>query len=115
MSSGLYGIHNSNRAPGDHWGKNCFNSSFPTSLACFMMEEDIPAVYVHLEEVDGELKVVNSEISLREVFNCQTRSSEELDFHFETVYEPYQKYSFNPIDGIDLVVKDTTGEYLSPL
>ena len=115
MSSGLYGIHNSNRAPGDHWGKNCFNSSFPTSLACFMMEEDIPAVYVHLEEVDGELKVVNSEISLREVFNCQTRSSEELDFHFETVYEPYQKYSFDPIDGIDLVVKDTTGEYLSPL
>lgn len=31
------------------------------------------------------------------------------------MYAPYQQYSFDPIDGIDLVVKDTEGNYLSPL
>lgn len=115
MSSGLYGIKHTNRAPQDHWGKNCFNSSFPTSIACYMLENNIPAIYVHLEEVDGNLQVVNSVIPISEVFRCGDRTSDELRFDFESIYEPYQRYSFDQIDGIDLVVKDVEGNPLAPI
>lgn len=115
METGLYGIHHSNRSTEDHWGKNCFNSSFPTALGCYMMETGVSAVYVHLEEVDGKLTLANSRIPMNEVFNCQSGQSSDLDFHFESVFEPYQQYSFDQIDGIDLVVKHTNGRFLAPL
>ncbi len=115
MATGLFGIENSNRREDDHWGKNCFNSSYPTAMACYMMENNIPAIYIHLENVDGHLSVVADEISMRDVFRCGNRSIRDLYFSFESVYEPYQKYSFDTIDGIDLVVKDVDGNYLSPL
>ena len=50
----LYGIDNSNRENEDLWGKNQFNTTFPTSLACYMRDRDIPAVYLY---VDKDLKV----------------------------------------------------------
>lgn len=111
-NSGLYGIHHSNRHEEDHWGKNCFNSSFPTATACYMMEHDINAVYVH---VNKDLKVVADTVPIREVFNCGDRKTEDLFFSFESVFQPYQDYCFDFIDGIDLVVKDTEGRFLQPL
>lgn len=115
MPTGLYGIHHSNRTEEEHWGKNCFNSSFPTALACYMMDHNVSAVYIKLDVVDGEIKVVADEIPIRQVFNCGDKSPSDLFFSFESVYAPYQEYSFDAIDGIDLVVKDTTGTFLSPL
>lgn len=115
MPNGLFGIFNSNRSAEDHWGKNCFNSSFPAATANYMLQNEIPAIYIKLEEVDGQLKVVPTEISLREVFNCEHRTLEELVFSFESVFAPYQQYSFDDIDSIDLVIKDINGNYLSPL
>lgn len=115
ISSGLYGIKHSNRTTENHWGKNCFNSSFPTAVACYMLANGIPAIYNKLQIVGDELCVVSSEISLRDVFNCGDMSFDDLDFHFESRFEPYQKYSFDAIDGIDLVVKSTNGAFLSPL
>lgn len=115
MPSGLFGISHSNRTVDDHWGKNRFNSSFPAATASYMLENDIPAIYISLEEIDGDLKTVSSTISLRDVFNCGNRPLDELYYSFETVFEPYQQYSFDPIDGIDLVVKDTSGYFLAPL
>lgn len=115
MPNGLYGISHSNRSAEDHWSKNCFNSSFPAATACYMLAHDIPAIYIQLQEVNGELKVVPSEISLRDVFNCGDRSLSDLNFCFESTFSPYQQYSFDAIDGIDLVVKDTNGEFLAPL
>lgn len=115
MTHGLYGIHHSNRSTNDHWGKNCFNSSFPAALANYMLTKDIPAIYIKLEEQNGKLSVVPSEISLREVFNCGERSLDQLYFSFESIFEPYQQYSFDTIDGIDLVIKDIKGHFLSPL
>lgn len=52
---------------------------------------------------------------MREVFNCGGLPLNELDFNFESVFKPYQEYSFDPIDGIDLIMKSTDGQYLSPL
>ena len=115
MPNGLFGISHSNRNADDHWGKNCFNSSFPTATACYMLEHNIKAIYIKLEEIDGELKVVPSEIPIREVFNCDDRPLTDLNFCFESTFLPYQQYSFDAIDGIDLVVKDTDGNFLAPL
>lgn len=115
MASGLYGIEHSNRTTDNHWGKNCFNSSFPASMASYMMEHNIPAVYINLVEDAGDLKVVATEIPIRTVFNCGNRKASELEFSFETIYEAYQRYSFDVIDGIDLVIKDLNGTFLAPL
>ncbi len=115
MTNGLYGIIHSNRSVDEHWGKNRFNSSFPTAVACYMMDRQIPAVYITLGTRDGQLVIEPKEILLNDVFRSGNRSTEELYFSFESVYEPYQKYAFDAIDGIDLVVKDTQGNFLSPL
>lgn len=115
MPNGLFGIFHSNRTADDHWGKNCFNSSFPAATASYMLEHDINAIYIKLEEIDGKLKVVPSTISMRDVFNCANRPLEDLQFNFESVFQPYQQYSFDTIDGIDLVIKDTAGKFLTPL
>ena len=115
VGTGLYGINHSNRSAESHWGKNCFNSSFPASLASYMMSKNTNAIYIKLEEEDGQLKVVPSEISIRDVFNCGNRSVDQLYYSFESTFEPYQQYSFDEIDGIDLVVKDIDGNFLSPL
>lgn len=115
MPTGLYGIFHSNRSENNHWGKNCFNSSFPTSLACYMLDNNINAVYITLDRDQDKLIIVPTEIPIRQVFNCGNRTPNELYFSFESVYAPYQEYSFDTIDGIDLVVKDTDGKFLSPL
>lgn len=115
MPSGLFGIEHSNRRPDDHWGKNCFNSSFPAATASYMLENNIPAIYINLAEVDGELKVVATEIPISEVFTCGNLHANELYFAFESVFEPYQEYSFDQIDGIDLVIKDLHSNFLAPL
>ena len=112
MPSGLFGIEHSNRTVDDHWGKNCFNSSFPTATACYMLANNIPAIYIRLDYIDGQLCVVADEIPIREVFRCGDKQPTELHFNFESVFEPYQRYSFDAIDGIDLVVKDTDGRFL---
>lgn len=114
-SSGLFGIEHSNRTADKHWGKNCFNSSFPASVASYMLANDIPAIYNKLMLVNKELRVLSSEISLREVFNCSHLPVSKLDFHFESRFEPYQQYSFDVIDSIDLVIKSVSGQFLSPL
>lgn len=115
MSSGLFGINHTNRPDAQHWTKNCFNSSFPTSLACYMMAHKINAVYAHLAIVDGELKVVCDEIPIADLFNSRNTPMDKLQFDFESVYEPFQDMSFDKIDGIDLVVRNTDGHYLAPV
>ena len=115
MASGLFGIEHTNRPDDQHWTKNCFNSSFPTALACYMMEKGIKAIYAKLAIVDGSLKVVCDEISIRELFNCGDMHPPDLEFDFESRVEPYQAFSFDTIDGIDLVVRDTRGTYLAPV
>ncbi len=115
MPTGLYGIEHSNRTTDAHWGKNCFNSSFPAAMACYMLDHNISAVYNKLEEVNGRLQVVPTEISIRDLFNCGASSLNELYFSFETAFTPYQQYSFDTVDGIDLVIKDIHDNFLAPL
>lgn len=115
MASGLFGITHSNRSDAKHWTKNCFNSSFPTALACYMMEKGVKAIYAQLALVNGRLQIVNDEIPIESLFRCRGLHLSDLEFDFEAKYEPYQAYAFDPIDGIDLVVRDTNGNYLAPV
>lgn len=115
MPTGLFGINHSNRGPEDHWGKNCFNSSFPTAVACYMMSRGIPAIFNELVVQDGQLRVVSSEIPIAKAFNCEGIDADQLSFHFESVFEHYQEFSFDAVDGIDLVVKTVDGQFLTPM
>ncbi len=115
MPSGLFGIEHTNRPDMQHWTKNCFNSSFPAALACYMMENDIPAIYAKLAVIDDELKVVCDKIPISELFNCGNTHPSDLQFDFEAKFEPFQSYSFDSIDGIDLVIRDLNGKYLAPV
>lgn len=99
----LYGITKSNRTGIDLWGKNQFNSTFPASLACYMRDKEIPAIYLSINE---KLEVIATEISIDEVFNTKAKNT-ELTFDFETKFENYQKFAFDDIKGIDLVISDT--------
>ncbi len=120
MKNGLYGLDHSNRSQEEHWTKNCFNSSFPTALACYMMDHDIPAIYCHLDlNADGDLYVKTDTIDLHKVFNCDDLTSADLNFNFESSYPPYEKYVLNKtdIEKIDVVVtrNDVWRTPLAPL
>jgi hypothetical protein len=84
-------------------------------MACYMLANDIPAIYNKLAIIGGELRVTSQEIPLRDVLNCGAMTFDDLDFRFESRFEPYQEYSFDTIDAIDLVVRTTDKRYLAPL
>ena len=82
-------------------GKNQFNSTFPVSLACFMRDKGLNAVYLKLNK---DLKVEVDEISFNDVFNSTAKNS-ELRFDFESNFDPYQIHTSDDVGKIDLVVK----------
>ena len=62
----------------DHWGKNCFNSSFPAATASYMMEHDISIIYIHLDIVKGKLAVITApDGTVKHMLNA-CESNEEL-------------------------------------
>jgi hypothetical protein len=111
MEPTLYGIEHSNRAKKDFWGKNQFNSTFPVALACYMRDKGIKPVYI---SVSTNFEIVNTEIPFDDVFRT-TLPNKDLNFCFESKFEPYQTFSREDIGGIDLVVKDTQDNFLTPL
>ena len=116
MKTGLYGIENSNRSVDDHWTKNCFNSSFPTSLAAYMLDHKIDAIYMCLEKNGAnEVSLTHKKISVSEAFNCGGLTSKDLWYLFETVYDPYKKYSYDKLDGIDLVIGTSATNQIRPM
>jgi hypothetical protein len=100
--SALYGLSNTNRKEEDLWGKNQFNSSFPASLACYMRDKGIKPIYLYL---DTDLKVKAKEVSFDEIFGT-TAPNKDLEFCFEQKFSPYQKFAYDDIKGIDLVIKE---------
>ena len=111
MEPTLYGIEHSNRAKKNFWGKNQFNSTFPVALACYMRDKGIKPVYISLSK---DFEIINTEISFDDVFGT-TLPNKDLNFCFESKFEPYQAFSREDIGGIDLVVKDTKDNFITPL
>ena len=106
----LYGIRKSNRDNDSHWGKNCFNSSFPTSLLCWMRDNNKNPKWICL---DKNLTIKVDEISVDEVFGTSTLN-EDLTFSFEATFPKYDEYAYDALTGIDLVVCEN-GEPVQPL
>ncbi|MDR2340027.1 MAG: HindVP family restriction endonuclease [Deltaproteobacteria bacterium] len=76
-----------------HWTKNDFNSGFPTSLACYMLDHEIPVIRDQLGNNNGKLRAVSTEINLVCVFNYAYPKSEALRFCFESRFKPYSEFS----------------------
>ena len=108
----IYGIEHSSRKREDFWTKNTFNSTFPIGLANYMRDKGIKANYI---TVTRDLDTIVKELDIGEMYNAHGIPNSELNFQFESRFEPYQKYSYTQIPGIDSVIKDTHGNYLRPL
>jgi hypothetical protein len=108
MSAKLYGIENSNRRGADLWGKNQFNSTFPTALCCYMRDKKISPVTIFTDDT-YRARSSDGKYSFDEVFNT-TASNDKLTFLFESVFENYRSYVYDDLDHIDLIVAH--GEHL---
>jgi len=98
----LYGIENTNRTGKNLWGKNQFNSAFPSSLACYMRDNDLDIVQIQLK---GDLGTECVEVSVDQIFNTNLPNS-DLYFDFETQFEPYGKFTYGNLERVDLVVRE---------
>lgn len=102
----LFGLTNSNRdfSLKSSWGKNQFNNSFPTSLACYMYSQELEPVYLTL---DKNLSVKHDKISVSTLFGINPLSS-NLFFAFESDYVPYRKIVVGKLPRVDLVTINTS-------
>lgn len=85
-----------------NWGKNCFNSSFPASLVCYMDSKNMGLNYLTL---DKDLKVSQEQISGEYLFG-RPPLSDDLYFNFEAVYAPFETMVLGQTPRVDLVTKD---------
>ncbi|AFY59347.1 HindVP family restriction endonuclease [Synechococcus sp. PCC 6312] len=101
---GLFGIVHSNRnfAEQENWGKNCFNSSFPMALCCYMSHMNISPVYI---SIDNKLNIKHEKESVSQLFGIPSNSS-DLFFGFETVYLPYQNFVHGIYYSADVVLSN---------
>lgn len=107
MKPGLFGLSKSNRdfTSKDSWGKNQFNSSFPTALACYMASKSLP---MKLLSLDNNMEVTHSYIPCEKIFGKQY-DDPNLFFSFESDFSPFQRLVFNNLPRIDLVTMDGNG------
>jgi len=110
----LFGIIHSNRdfSQAQAWGKNQFNSSFPTSLASFLANKGLENIYLYL---DKGMNVCHGKISTESLFGINPQS-EDLFFSFETQYTPYQRLVIGTLPRVDLVIQSKSdGLCLRPI
>lgn len=99
----LYGLSNSNRNSTEFWGKNQFNSSFPAALSCWMRDQKLNPVYIH---TDGAVISASDEkVTFNEIFNSELPNA-SLRFEFESRFNDFQSYSHDPLESIDLIIKE---------
>lgn len=105
---GLYGIAASNRKNTQLWSKNCFNSSFPMSLCCWLRNKKIPVLLI---KASGGGAVAVEELSVDNLFNLS--ATEMPYFNFEKPYPPYAPLCTGGMsDKSDVVVHALEGTSL---
>ncbi|MFC1507192.1 HindVP family restriction endonuclease [Thermoproteota archaeon] len=102
----LFGLKRSNRNFNQEksWGKNKFNTAFPTALACFMDHINVKPVYF---ELDHSYKVVQRKIGVDKIFGMKPKSP-RLQFEFESSYRPYYRMVESNLPRNDLVTVNTS-------
>lgn len=108
--SALYGITKTNRSAQDLWTKNCFNSSFPAALACWMRDSNLPAIAIQRAAGGGFFE---GTVAIEQVLGTDAPNS-EITFEFESGFPAYSTYAYDRVTGIDLVTK-VGDEYCRPL
>ena len=98
----LFGIKNSNRdfSDKDAWGKNQFNSSFPSALSAYLAHKNLENVYLKINE---NFEIVHNFISTKSLFGLPI---EKLFYAFESQFLPFQKYLIGNIPRVDLVTQN---------
>ncbi|KOR32355.1 restriction endonuclease HindVP [Achromatium sp. WMS3] len=107
----LFGLANSNRdfSIKESWGKNQFNSSFPTALCCYLYAKGINAIHLKIE--NGNF--CHSELPIEYALGIKPDDSEAY-FAFEAAHSPFQKYVIGTLPRTDLVIQNkTTGQCLT--
>lgn len=100
---GLSGKSNRDETKRSHWGKNEFNSSFPTALLCYMHAKAIKPVYI---KMDNDLKTVHSKIAVPDLFGINP-DDENIYFSFEDGYGPFEHLVKGQLERSDLVIMDS--------
>lgn len=101
--SALFGLKYSNRdfSKKECWGKNQFNSSFPTSLAIYLQSKKLNNVYIKLNsKMNTHLEFIETNELLG--IDCL---SDDVFFSFESVYSPFQQLLIGDTPRVDLVVQ----------
>lgn len=98
----LYGItgSNSSRQGESLWTKNNFNSTFPLALCLYMRDHHINPVSVTCAE-NGSFALSDGLWQMGQIVG---RDSQEPYYKFESAFTPYNGFSRNVGDTIDLVV-----------
>ena len=102
----LFGIKHSNRdfADRDSWGKNQFNSCFPSALLAYLAHKNLENVYIKLNE---NLETFHNFISTETLYGLPP-NSEDLFYSFESQFLPFQKFLIGNIQRVDLVTQNLT-------
>lgn len=113
MEPGLFGLNKSNRdfTSKDSWGKNQFNSSFPTALACYMASKNLPMKFLSLGK---NMEVEHGYIDCEEMFG-KKYDDPDLFFSFESDFSPFHRFVFNNLPRIDIVTMNSEGQCLRGL
>ncbi|HLA68628.1 MAG TPA: HindVP family restriction endonuclease, partial [Bacteroidota bacterium] len=78
-TAGLFGVSgrsNRDTTQKSHWGKNEFNSSYPTALLCYMHSKNIKPVIIR---ANAEGRTSHEQISVKDLF-CVNPTSDSLYF-----------------------------------
>lgn len=100
----LFGIKHSNRdfTDKDSWGKNQFNSSFPSALSAYLAHRNLENAYIKLNE---NLETYHHQISTENLYGLPI-DSENLFYAFEAQFLPFQKFLIGNIPRVDLVTQN---------
>ena len=114
LKPSLFGLKYSNRdfTQENTWGKNQFNSSFPTALSSYLEYRGFENVYLCLND---KLEVIHKSIATSQVYGLESLSN-DLFFSFESAFTPYEQLLVGSLPRVDLVTQSRSkGQALKPI
>lgn len=101
MKPALFGITNSNRnfELKNSWGKNQFNSSFPTSLCAYFEHRGLKANYIIFK--NGKTSI--DEVYIKDLLGISSKDA-KIFYSFESQFSPYAVFVDGILPRTDLVV-----------
>jgi hypothetical protein len=99
---GITGKSNRDTTSKSHWGKNEFNTSFPTALLCYMHSKKVKPILI---KVDNEFDTYQEPISVEDLFGMNP-TGESTYFSFEDSFTPFQGFVRGQLERSDLVIMD---------